>query len=72
MTSARSYEAACMAAGGFLELIDACLSGKVDNGFALVRPPGHHAEAAKAMGFCIFNNCAIGARHLLKKHGYGA
>ncbi len=70
VTSARSYEAACMAAGGFLELIDACLSGKVDNGFALVRPPGHHAEAAKAMGFCIFNNCAIGARHLLKKHGY--
>ena len=69
VTSPRSYEAACTAAGGFLELIDAMLSGKIDNGFALVRPPGHHAESARAMGFCLFNNCAIGARHLLKKRG---
>ena len=70
VTSARSFEAACFAAGGFLELIDARLSGRIDNGFALVRPPGHHAESHKAMGFCIFNNCAIGARYLQKKHGF--
>ncbi len=70
VTSPRSYEAACTAAGGFLELIDAMLSGKIDNGFALVRPPGHHAESARAMGFCLFNNCAIGARHLVKKRGF--
>jgi len=62
VTSARSFEAA--------RLIDARLSGLIDNGFALVRPPGHHAESHKAMGFCIFNNCAIGARYLQKKHGF--
>lgn len=58
-----------MAVGGFLELGDALFAGKVDNGFALVRPPGHHAERGKAMGFCIFNNIAVGARYLVKKHG---
>jgi acetoin utilization deacetylase AcuC-like enzyme len=70
VTSARSYDAACFAAGGFLALIDAAISGPVDNGFAFVRPPGHHAESDKAMGFCIFNNCAIGARYLQKRHGF--
>ncbi len=69
VTSPKSYEAACMAVGGFLELGDALFAGKVDNGFALVRPPGHHAERGKAMGFCIFNNIAVGARYLVKKHG---
>jgi acetoin utilization deacetylase AcuC-like enzyme len=69
VTSPKSYEAACMAVGGFLELCDALFAGKVDNGFALVRPPGHHAERGKAMGFCIFNNIAVGARYLVKKHG---
>lgn len=69
-TCQRSYDAACYAAGGFLELIDARIAGLVDNGFAFVRPPGHHAESHKAMGFCIFNNCAIGARHVRKKHGF--
>ena len=48
---------------------DALFAGKIDNGFALVRPPGHHAERGKAMGFCIFNNIAVGARYLVKKHG---
>ena len=69
VTSARSYDAACMAAGGLLQLIDRRYSGEVDNGFALVRPPGHHAESGKSMGFCIFNNIAIGARYLAKKYG---
>jgi acetoin utilization deacetylase AcuC-like enzyme len=45
------------------------MMGKIQNGFALVRPPGHHAEASQAMGFCLFNNIAIGAAHLIKKHG---
>ncbi len=69
VASARSYDAACMAAGGLLQLVDAAVSGEIDNGFALVRPPGHHAEAGRAMGFCIFNNVAIAARYLEKKHG---
>jgi acetoin utilization deacetylase AcuC-like enzyme len=71
VASARSYDAACSAAGGFLQLIDRCMSGGVDHGFALVRPPGHHAARARSMGFCIFNNIAIGARYLLKRHGMG-
>jgi len=67
-TSPKSYEAACMAAGGFMSLIDAAMKGEIDNGFALVRPPGHHAERSRAMGFCLFNNVAIGARYLEKKY----
>ncbi len=59
-----SYETALLAAGGVLELIDHVMAGKADNGFAMVRPPGHHAEADRAMGFCFFNNVAIGARYL--------
>ncbi len=69
VTSPKSYEAACMAVGGFLELSDALFAGKINNGFALVRPPGHHAERGKAMGFCIFNNIAVGARYLTSKYG---
>jgi acetoin utilization deacetylase AcuC-like enzyme len=68
-TSSKSYEAACVAAGGVLELADMLVAGTIDSGFALVRPPGHHAEHNRAMGFCIFNNIAIGARYLEKKHG---
>jgi acetoin utilization deacetylase AcuC-like enzyme len=68
-TSARSWEAACLAAGGILKAVDLIMEGQVQNGFALVRPPGHHAEASRAMGFCLFNNIAIGAAHLAKKHG---
>ena len=67
-TSAGSWEAAVLAAGGTMLGIDMVMDGKADNGFALVRPPGHHAEAGRAMGFCLFNNVAIGAHHLLKKH----
>jgi acetoin utilization deacetylase AcuC-like enzyme len=64
-----SYETALLAAGGVLALIDQVMAGKVNNGFAMVRPPGHHAEADRAMGFCFFNNVAIGARYLLREHG---
>jgi len=64
-----TYEASCMAAGGVLELADKLMAGVVDSGFALVRPPGHHAERNKAMGFCIFNNIAVAARYLEKRHG---
>ncbi len=68
-TSARSWEAACLAAGGVLKAVDLIMGGNIQNGFALVRPPGHHAEASRAMGFCLFNNIAIGAAYLAKKHG---
>jgi acetoin utilization deacetylase AcuC-like enzyme len=61
---AKSYETATLAAGGYLRLLETILAGDVDNGFAFVRPPGHHAESDRAMGFCLFNNVAIGARWL--------
>jgi acetoin utilization deacetylase AcuC-like enzyme len=62
-----SYEAARLAGGALLELCDAVRDGEVSNGFALVRPPGHHAERARAMGFCFFNNVAIAAAHLRRR-----
>lgn len=65
-TCAKSYEAGLLAAGGVLELIKAVLERRCDNGFALVRPPGHHAERGKAMGFCLFNNVAIGAQYAIR------
>jgi acetoin utilization deacetylase AcuC-like enzyme len=64
-TCAKSYEAALWAAGGLLELIKAVMEKRLDNGFAFARPPGHHAERDRAMGFCLFNNVAIGARYAL-------
>jgi acetoin utilization deacetylase AcuC-like enzyme len=64
-----SYDIALLAVGGILKAIDAVMEGKVDNAFCAVRPPGHHAEADKPMGFCYFNNVAIGARYLQKQHG---
>ncbi len=66
--SSDSFEAACLAVGGVLEGVDKIMAGEVKNVFALIRPPGHHAEAAKAMGFCLFNNIAVGAQYLRKKH----
>ncbi len=63
----RSFAAAVRAAGGVLRLVDAVLCGEVDSGFALVRPPGHHALPERGMGFCLFNNVAIAARHALQK-----
>jgi acetoin utilization deacetylase AcuC-like enzyme len=68
-TSPESYTTALLAVGGFLALLDAIMSGAVRNGFAFVRPPGHHAERHRAMGFCLFNNVAIGAEYLRRRHG---
>jgi acetoin utilization deacetylase AcuC-like enzyme len=68
VTSQKSYDASCMAVGGVLKLVDMLIASEINNGFALVRPPGHHAERARAMGFCIFNNIAIGAKYLEKIH----
>lgn len=59
-----SFEAARLAAGGAIAMADAILGGDIDNGFAALRPPGHHAEADRPMGFCLFNNVAVVARHL--------
>ncbi|MFH2057606.1 MAG: histone deacetylase [Pseudomonadota bacterium] len=61
---ADTYETSLLAVGGILETIKLMMEGKIDNAFCAVRPPGHHAEATKAMGFCYFNNVAIAARYL--------
>lgn len=67
-TNARSLDAARLAAGALVRAVDAVMSGEVDNAFALVRPPGHHATRSRAMGFCLFNNVAVGAQHALDAH----
>lgn len=64
----KSYEIALLAVGGLLNLVDAVMAGTCVSGFAAVRPPGHHAERRLSMGFCLFNNVAIAARHLQRKH----
>ena len=66
-----SGEAALRAAGAVVAAVDAVLTGRAKNAFCAVRPPGHHAEAAQAMGFCVFNNVAIGALHARANHGIG-
>jgi len=63
-----SYEVACLAVGGALALVDGVMSGKIQNGLGLIRPPGHHAEKEMALGFCLFNNVAIAARYIQKKY----
>jgi acetoin utilization deacetylase AcuC-like enzyme len=68
-TSPESYRTALLAAGGVLTAAEAVLEGVVDNAFAIVRPPGHHALPASAMGFCLFNNVAIAAAWLLQRRG---
>lgn len=65
----KSYDIALLAAGSVLNLADHIIENKIDNGFAMIRPPGHHAEKHTALGFCLFNNVAILARYLQKQHG---
>ena len=67
--SASSYDVALLAAGGLLQGVDAVMAGEAANAFALVRPPGHHAVADAAEGFCLFNNIAIAAKYLLDRYG---
>lgn len=64
-----SGEVALHAVGGVVDTVDAVLTGRVENAFCAVRPPGHHARPAAAMGFCLFNNVAIAARYAQKQHG---
>lgn len=64
-----TWNAALRAAGAVIAATDAVMAGEMENAFCAVRPPGHHAERAKAMGFCFFNNAAIGAKYALERHG---
>jgi len=64
-----SYEIALLAAGGGMAAVDAVVEGRVRRAFANIRPPGHHAMRDKGMGFCIFNNVVVAARHAQRKHG---
>ena len=63
------YEIAAMAAGGAIELFESVLSGEVNNGYALIRPPGHHAVRERGMGYCIFSNMAVAIGVAKKTHG---
>jgi acetoin utilization deacetylase AcuC-like enzyme len=69
--SQASFEVARLAAGGAIDLARAVASGRLHSGLAAVRPPGHHAEAGRPMGFCLFNNVAIAARALQAEDGVG-
>jgi acetoin utilization deacetylase AcuC-like enzyme len=64
-----TYEAALRGAGGAVRAVDEVMSGHMTNAFVAMRPPGHHAERIRAMGFCFFNNAAIAARHAQQRYG---
>jgi acetoin utilization deacetylase AcuC-like enzyme len=64
-----TYEAALRGAGGAVRAVDEVMTGQVVNAFVAMRPPGHHAERTRAMGFCFFNSAAIAARHAQRRHG---
>ena len=68
-TSPQSYETALRACGAVLELCDRLVDGVAKTAFSAARPPGHHAETNRAMGFCLFSNVAIAARYLRERHG---
>lgn len=67
-TTSESFETARLAVGGLLNAIDEVMADRLDNAFALVRPPGHHASKSNSAGFCLFNNIALGAMHAMTKH----
>jgi acetoin utilization deacetylase AcuC-like enzyme len=67
--SSETYRVALLAVGGVLAGVDGVMQGRVKNVFCAIRPPGHHAEPNRGMGFCIFNNVAIGARYVQEKYG---
>ncbi len=69
ITCRDSFGVGVLAVGGFIRLLDAIAAKEAQNGFALVRPPGHHALRQRAMGFCLFNTMAIGAEYLRRAHG---
>ena len=69
ITCRDSFGVGLLAVGGFLRLLDSIAAREAENGFALVRPPGHHAQRDRAMGFCLFNTIAIGAQHLKRTYG---
>jgi acetoin utilization deacetylase AcuC-like enzyme len=64
-----TWEAVTRAAGGAVAMVDALVAGEATAGFSGLRPPGHHAERARAMGFCFFNSVAVAARHAIAAHG---
>jgi acetoin utilization deacetylase AcuC-like enzyme len=66
-----SYKVALLAAGGVMAAVDGVMDRKVKNAFCAIRPPGHHAERDRGMGFCIFNNVAVGSRYVQKRYGLG-
>jgi len=66
--SAGSFEASLRAAGGAILAVDEVMAGRAKNAFVAIRPAGHHAEATTAMGFCLFNNAAIAARHAQRRY----
>jgi acetoin utilization deacetylase AcuC-like enzyme len=68
VVSPASFDAALLAAGAVMAAVDAVASGLLRNAFCAVRPPGHHAESGRAMGFCLFNNIAVGARYAREHH----
>jgi acetoin utilization deacetylase AcuC-like enzyme len=68
VVSPRTYETALLAVGGVLSVIDSIMENTIKNGLCLIRPPGHHALRERGMGFCIFNNIAIGALYIQKNH----
>lgn len=70
VVSTESFKIGLLAAGGVLECVEAICRGSLRRAFAFVRPPGHHAEPNKAMGFCLFNSIAVAAAHARKKHGF--